>query len=102
MAEYMENERLEHIELEHKLELEKSAQRERVKTINQQQIAMKEDQREKADVAELVRKIEEEERLEVEARDKKKAETQLQLAKFKVEQAERQIQLEQDEQDEND
>lgn len=111
MAEYMENERLEHIELEHKLELEKSAQRERVKTINQQQIAMKEAQREeamqehlkeKADVAELVRKIEEEERLEVEARDKKKEETRQLLVKFKVEQAERQIQLEQDEQDEND
>merc|ERR1719201_2861029 len=48
MAEHMENERLEHLELEHKLEIEKMKQRERVKTINQQQIAMKEAQREEA------------------------------------------------------
>merc|ERR1719272_113248 len=48
MAEYMENERLEHLELEHKLNIEKEKQRARVKTINQQQIAMKEAQREEA------------------------------------------------------
>merc|ERR1712203_794054 len=48
IAEYMNNERLEHIELEHKLNIEKSKQRERVKHINQQQIAMKEAQREDA------------------------------------------------------
>merc|ERR1712203_1110527 len=48
VAEHMENERLEHIELEHKLNIEKSKQRERVKHINQQQIAMKEAQREDA------------------------------------------------------
>merc|ERR1712060_575068 len=66
MAEHMENERVEHIELEHKLNIEKSKQRERVKHINQQQIAMKEAQkeeahaeylREKDQVTELVDKI---------------------------------------------
>merc|ERR1719491_1866863 len=36
MAEHMENERLEHCELEHKLNMEKGKQRERVKHINQQ------------------------------------------------------------------
>merc|ERR1712061_894433 len=48
IAEFMNNERLEHQELEHKLNIEKSKQRERVKHINQQQIAMKEAQREEA------------------------------------------------------
>merc|ERR1719265_2027641 len=48
IAEHIDNERLEHIELEHKLEIEKMKQRERVKVINQQQIAMKEQQAELA------------------------------------------------------
>merc|ERR1719183_3176464 len=69
VAEHMEDERLEHIELEHKLEIEKMKQRERVKVINQQQIAMKEAQREeamqeyvkeKAAVKELVDRIQKE------------------------------------------
>merc|ERR1719326_267336 len=69
VAEHMENERLEHLELEHKLEIEKMKQRERVKVINQQQIAMKEAQREeamheykqeKAHVEELVDRIQRE------------------------------------------
>jgi len=42
MDEVMENERLEHLELEHKLNIEKTRQRERVKLINQQQIAANE------------------------------------------------------------
>merc|ERR1712087_702724 len=66
IAEFMENERLQHVELEHKLNIEKGKQRERVKHINQQQIAMKEAMREEAmaeylkekdQVQELVEKI---------------------------------------------
>merc|ERR1719149_483394 len=66
IAEVMENQRMQHLELEHKLELEKGKQRERVKAINQQQIATKEAQRdealqehlvEQAQVQELVMKI---------------------------------------------
>lgn len=46
--EHMENERLEHQELEHKLAIEKSKQRERVKLINQQQIASQEAKKQEA------------------------------------------------------
>ena len=44
----MENERLEAVELEHKIVIEKTKQRARVKSINQQQIATKEGLREVA------------------------------------------------------
>jgi len=110
LAEHFENERLEHIELEHKLELEKMKQRERVKTINQQQIVMKEAQREQAmfeymnekvQVEELVDRIAREDAEEQAARNKKKEESKEMLIKFKVEQAQRQKDLEQAEFDEN-
>jgi len=110
VAEHMENERLEHIELEHKLEIEKMKQRERVKVINQQQIAMKEAQREeamqeytkeKASVAELVDRIQKEDDEEASARAQKQAESKEMLRKFKIEQAERQEAMEQAEHDEN-
>jgi len=110
IAEHMENERLEHIELEHKLEMEKMKQRERVKTINQQQIAMKEVQRqeamaeyldEKDKVAEIVDRIQREDDEESAAKAQKQAESKEMLLRFKVEQAERQDAMEQAEQDEN-
>lgn len=109
VAEHCENERLEHIELEHKLEIEKMKQRERVKTINQQQIAMKEAQREeamqeyvkeKSQVAELVDRIAREDADEQAARDAKKEESRQMLIKFKIEQAERQEAAEQAEYEE--
>lgn len=109
IAEHMENERLEHCELEHKLEIEKMKQRERVKLINQQQIAMKEAGREeamqeytkeRAAVEELVSRIAAEEQQEQEAKHQKQEESKQMLLKFKVEQAERQAQAEQDEEDE--
>jgi len=110
IAEHMENERLEHLELEHKLEMEKMKQRERVKTINQQQIAMKEVQRqeamaeyldEKSKVAEIVDRIQREDDEEAAAKAQKQAESKEMLLKFKIEQAERQDAMEQAEQDEN-
>merc|ERR1712151_1448004 len=111
VAEHMENERLEHIELEHKLNIEKSKQRERVKHINQQQIAMKEAQkeeahaeylREKDQVAELVNKIAREDEEEYNAREEKKKESREMLQRFMVEQKEQQLALERAEQEEND
>lgn len=110
MAEYQENERLEHIELEHRLEIEKMKQRERVKVINQQQIAMKEAQREEAMqeyvkekglVKEIVDRIQKEDDEEHTAKAQKQEESKQLLLKFKVEQAERQVELEQAEFDEN-
>lgn len=109
MAEHMENERLEQIELEYKLNIEKQKQRERVKQINQQQIAQKEalrDEaheeylREKDQVGKLVAQIEHEDRQEANARAEKRLETQEALRRFVKEQKERQEQLEQQERDE--
>merc|ERR1719168_344557 len=94
VAEHMENERLEHVELEHKLNVEKTKQRERVKTINQQQIHMKEAQRqealqeylkEKDQVQELVDKIQKEDEDEQKARYDKQVETKAALRQFMVE-----------------
>jgi len=110
MAEYMNNERLDHIELEHKLEIEKMKQRERVKVINQQQIAMKEAQRDEAmqeyvkernQVEELVAKIQSEDDEENAARAQKQAESKEMLIRFKIEQAERQEEQERAEEEEN-
>lgn len=110
IAEYMENERLEHLELEHKLNIEKLKQRERVKTINQQQIAMKEAQREealqeyqkeKAQVQELVDRIAREDFEEAAAKAQKSEESRQMLLRFKQEAAERQEQMERDEFEEN-
>ena len=75
LAEHMENERLEQQELEHKLDIEKRKQRERVKVINQQQIAMKEAQREEA-MKEYVK-----DRKQVEALEAKNAEEDAKEAK---------------------
>merc|ERR1712039_137417 len=111
MAEHMENERLEHIELEHKLNIEKSKQRERVKHINQQQIAMKEAQREEAmqeylrekdQVKELVEKIAREDKEENDCREERKAEARQMLQKFMKEQKANQQAQERAEQEEND
>merc|ERR1719238_404764 len=87
IAEHMENERLEHVELEHKLEIEKMKQRERVKVINQQQIAMKEAQREEA-MQEYVKE-------KAAAKNQKKEESKAMLVRFKIENAERQAAAEQ-------
>jgi len=109
IAEHMENERLEHIELEHKLNIEKNKQRERVKSINQQQITMKESQRqeamqeyikEKDQVQELVDKIQKEDHDEQRARFDKQEETKAALRQFMIEQKAKQEQMERDEKEE--
>jgi len=111
IAEHMENERLEHGELEHKLNIEKLKQRERVKVINQQQIATKEAQRQEAlqvylqerdQVEALVGKIAQEDDMESAAREEKKVEAKEALRKFMIEQKAKQQVMEQDERDEND
>lgn len=111
VAEYMNNERLEQEELEHKLNVEKAKQRERVKLINQHQIATKEAMREEAlkefekerqQVAELVNKIAKEDSDEKAARDEKQRETRILLQQFMVEQKQKQEAMEQAEVDEND
>jgi len=110
MAEHMENERLEQQELEHKLDIEKRKQRERVKVINQQQIAMKEAQceeamkeyiKERKQVEALVAKIAEEDEKEAKARADKQLESRIMLQKFMLEQKANQEKLEAEEQAEN-
>mmetsp|Transcript_62161 Transcript_62161/g.116292 ORF Transcript_62161/g.116292 Transcript_62161/m.116292 type:complete len:479 (-) Transcript_62161:340-1776(-) len=110
LAEHMENERLEQQELEHKLDIEKRRQRERVKVINQQQIAMKEAQREDAlqeyikersQVETLVAKIAEEDANEAKARAEKQMESRIMLQKFMVEQKANQEKMEAEEKAEN-
>ncbi|CAE7626395.1 MNS1 [Symbiodinium sp. CCMP2456] len=110
LAEHMENERLEQQELEHKLDIEKKRQRERVKVINQQQIAMKEAQREEAmqeyikernQVEELVAKIADEDAKEANARAEKQMESRVMLQQFMVEQKANQEKLEAEEKAEN-
>merc|ERR1712217_375809 len=111
VAEHMENERLEHIELEHKLNIEKLKQRERVKVINQQQIATKEAQRQEAlqeylkerdQVEQLGNKIAQEDKDEADAREQKKREAKEMLRQFMIEQKQKQQEMEQAEKDEND
>lgn len=111
MAEHMENERLEQQELEHKLDIEKRKQRERVKVINQQQIAMKEAQCEQAlkeyekdrkQVESLVAKIAEEDEKEAKARAEKQMESRVMLQKFMLEQKANQEKIEAEEKAEND
>eukprot|EP00933_Yihiella_yeosuensis_P061429 TRINITY_DN64231_c0_g1_i1.p1 TRINITY_DN64231_c0_g1~~TRINITY_DN64231_c0_g1_i1.p1 ORF type:complete len:477 (+),score=167.30 TRINITY_DN64231_c0_g1_i1:112-1542(+) len=110
-AEYMENERLDACELEHKLIIEKNKQRERVKAINQQQIATKEAAKEeamqeylkeRAQVEELVASIAKEDATEKEARAEKQAESRAILRKFMEEQKMKQQQLEAEEKAEAD
>lgn len=109
-AEYMENERLEQAEMEFKLNIEKAKQRERVKHINQQQIAQKEAQRvdalkeydkDRAHVQALVDKIEKEDEDEKHAREEKKRETRVMLRQFMVEQQEKQRAMDAAEVEEN-
>lgn len=109
IAEHMENERQEHEELDHKLNLEKLKQRERVKTINQQQIASKEAQRQEAlqeyikerdEVEALVGRIAREDAEELQAREEKKAESQKLLKEFMIDQRRKQEATEQAERDE--
>mmetsp|Transcript_76074 Transcript_76074/g.211483 ORF Transcript_76074/g.211483 Transcript_76074/m.211483 type:complete len:496 (-) Transcript_76074:210-1697(-) len=109
ISEHMENERLEHMELEHKLNLEKMKQRERVKVINQQQIASKEAQRqealmeylkEKDQVDELVNKIAQEDADETRAREEQKAAAKEVMRQFMIEQKQKQEQAEQAEREE--
>lgn len=110
ISEHMNNERLENIELEHKLEIEKMKQRERVKHINQQQIAMKEAQRqealqeylkEKDQVEELVNRINKEDSEELAAKHQKQMESKTMMLKFKEEQQARQKAAEEEEEAEN-
>merc|ERR1712014_81005 len=109
IAEHMENERLNQGELDHKLTAEKNKQRERVKAINQQQIAQKEAakvealqeyMKEKEQVDDLVAKIVKEDELEAAAREEKKLESQQMLRAFMVEQKQKQQELEQAEREE--
>lgn len=109
MAEHMENQRLEHLELEHKLNIEKVKQRERVKVINQQQIATKEAQREdalheylkdKSQVNELVEKIAQEDAQEAAARASKQKETRETLQRYMADQKAQQEAMERAEQEE--
>jgi hypothetical protein len=109
IAEHMENERISQTELEHKLTAEKERQRERVKNINQQQIAQKEASKqealleymkEKEAVDSLVASIEKEDSMEAAAREEKKIESQQMLRAFMIEQKEKQRQLEQAEREE--
>lgn len=95
IAEYMENERVAHLEVEARLEMDKAKQRGHVKHINLQQIAGKEAQREEAreefrkekdQVQALVDKIAEEDRVELTARAQKKKETREQLLQFAADQ----------------
>lgn len=111
IAEHMENERLEQLELEHKLTLEKTKQRERVKIINQQQIAAKEAARQEAlqeylkereQVEELVNRIAKEDTDEQEAREEKQREAREVLRKFMIEQKQKQEEMEREERAEND
>mmetsp|Transcript_17979 Transcript_17979/g.41974 ORF Transcript_17979/g.41974 Transcript_17979/m.41974 type:complete len:489 (-) Transcript_17979:128-1594(-) len=99
IAEHMENQRLEQLELVHKLDIEKMKQRERVKIVNQQQIARKEATRqeaqveydkEKLQVDDLVRKIQEEDHADAVARAQKAEETKEQLKEFAIQQKARQ------------
>eukprot|EP00439_Symbiodinium_sp_Y106_P004662 s6408_g1.t1 len=122
-AENMANHVLEQAELEHKLVIEKDKQRQRVKSINQQQIAMKEAQRdeamqefgedsvacciggeyqrERAEVDNLVAQIIDENERERKAKEEKQAESRQLLQNFLVEQQQRQIQKLAEEQEEN-
>lgn len=109
IAEHMENERLQHIELEHKLNIEKLKQRERVKVINQKQIAMREVSRqealqeylkEKAQVQELVDKIAREDEQEQHARHEKREETKVALKNFMAEQKAKQEEMDRQEREE--
>jgi len=109
MDEVMENERLEHLELEHKLNIEKTRQRERVKLINQQQIAANEAKkqdalneylREREQVEELVCKIAQEDETEQRARDEKKVEARQMLRQFMHDQKAKQKLMEQTEREE--
>merc|ERR1719421_359144 len=110
ICEVMENERMEHQELERKLEIEKAKQRERVKRINQEQIAQKEalrqeafDEyiREKDQVQEIVEAIQKEDEMEHAARKKKQEETRELLRAFAIENEVRRKEMEQREKDEN-
>lgn len=111
IAEHMETERMEHMELERKLENEKSKQRLRMKEINQEQIALKEAQREeanqeyikeKAQVATLVQRIQEEDEMELAAKHMKQKETKAILAQWMAEQQARQQEMIRREKEEND
>jgi len=108
--EHCENARLEAQELEHKVVIDKMKQRERVKQINQQQIATKEAQREvamqeylkeKAQVQELVDRIQKEDDAEAAAKEQKRVESREMLRRFAIEQHERQEAMERAEIEEN-
>jgi len=110
VAEHMENERLELMEVEYKKEIDKAKQREHVKCVNQQQIASKEAKREvamqeyvkeKAQVQELVDKVNNEDYAEMVAKEEKRIESRAMLLRFQHEQEERQEAAEQAEIEEN-
>lgn len=109
IAEHMENERVSKMELEHKLNFEKSKQRQRVKTINQQQIATKEASRQEAlveyikerdQVEALVAQINKEDDEEQAAREEKKDESKRMLRQFMIDQKSKQMAMEEAERDE--
>jgi hypothetical protein len=111
IAEVLELERLEHMELERKLEIEKAKQRERVKKINQEQIAQKEALRQEAfdeyvkerdQVQEVVDAINREDEMEAAARRQKQIETKEMLRQFALENEQRRQETEAREREEND
>eukprot|EP00746_Dinoflagellata_sp_MGD_P160457 gnl/MRDRNA2_/MRDRNA2_87225_c0_seq1.p1 gnl/MRDRNA2_/MRDRNA2_87225_c0~~gnl/MRDRNA2_/MRDRNA2_87225_c0_seq1.p1 ORF type:complete len:477 (+),score=182.65 gnl/MRDRNA2_/MRDRNA2_87225_c0_seq1:138-1568(+) len=111
IAEVLELERLEHMELERKLEIEKAKQRERVKRINQEQIAQKEALRQEAfdeyvkerdQVQEVVDAINREDEMEAAARRQKQLETREMLRQFAIENEQRRQETDAREREEND
>jgi len=110
IAEHMETERMEHQELEKKLDLEKAKQRYRVKEIIQEQICQKEALREEANqeymkekgqVESLVKRIQEEDEMEIAARKMKQTEQKAILAQWMAERQARQQEMIRNEQEEN-
>merc|ERR1719473_1441148 len=102
---------MEHMELERKLEVEKGKQKLRVKELNQAQIAHKEALREEArneylkekgQVEHLVRRIQEEDEMEMAARRQKQNETRAVLAQWMTEQEARRQEMIREEKAETD
>jgi len=105
-AEHMENERLESIEVDYKVDIDKAKRRENCKKVNQKQIETKEAKRElamhehlkeKAEVQQVVDKILSEDYAEMVAKEEKRRESREMLLRFQIENAERQEAHEQEE-----
>merc|ERR1719262_504856 len=111
IAEHMEIERMEHQELEKKLEHEKAKQKHRMREVIQEQIAHKEALRdeanqeymkEKSQVEGLVKRIQEEDEMEIAARKMKQTEQKMILEQWMAERQARQQEMIRKEKEEND